>query len=322
MFGVNYVKASPTTYVMHYKRGKVMREGAGLSFFYFGPSSTLVMVSLASRDLPFAFSEQSNDFQALTVQGQLTFRVVQPTRLAALLDHAVDSNGRYRGDDPDSLAERLTAVTQVHIRAVVGQLPLRGALRAGDTLVDQVLGTLQKSDVVQGLGVEVMGLSISSLAPAPEMARALEAEARESLQRQSDEAIYARRRAAVEQERVIKETELNTEIAVEEKKRTIRETQMAADVSVEQQRGALIDRRVENERKDADSRAYALEATLKPVKDVDWRTLLAVGGGGNDPRMMIALAFRELAENAQKIGSLNVTPDLLQALLAPGGKKP
>jgi hypothetical protein len=31
--------------------------------------------------------------------------------------------------------------------------------------------------------------------------------------------------------------------------------------------------------------------------------------------MMIALAFRELAENAQKIGELNISPDLLKSLL-------
>jgi hypothetical protein len=32
--------------------------------------------------------------------------------------------------------------------------------------------------------------------------------------------------------------------------------------------------------------------------------------------MMIALAFQEMASNAQKIGELNVSPDLLQSLLA------
>src|ERR1019366_3725274 len=51
--------------------------------------------------------------------------------------------------------------------------------------------------------------------PAPETSRALEAEAREALQRRADEAIYARRNAAVTEERLIKESELNTEIAVE-----------------------------------------------------------------------------------------------------------
>jgi hypothetical protein len=32
MFGIEYLKAPPTTYVLHYKSGKVKREGAGLSF--------------------------------------------------------------------------------------------------------------------------------------------------------------------------------------------------------------------------------------------------------------------------------------------------
>ena len=51
---------------------------------------------------------------------------------------------------------------------------------------------------------------------------------------------------------------------------------------------------------------------LEPLKGVDWKILMAAGGGGIDPKLNIALAFRELAENAQKIGELNVSPDLLQ----------
>ena len=148
------------------------------------------------------------------------------------------------------------------------------------------------------------------------MAKALEAEAREALQREADDAIYLSRNNAVEQERIIKENELATEIAVEAKKRQVRETQMAAEIAIEEQRSTLIETRVENERKDADSRAYALETTLEHVRTMDWRTLMAAVGGGRRPPAMIALAFRELAENAQKIGELNVTPDLLKSPLS------
>ena len=152
------------------------------------------------------------------------------------------------------------------------------------------------------------------------MAKALEAEAREALQRRSDEAIYARRNAAVEQERLIKESELNTQIAVEEKQRQIRETKMAAEIAVEEQRAKLVDHRVENERKDADSRAYALEQILKPIRQVDWRSLMLMNGGSADARTLIAMAFQDLAGNAQKIGELNISPDLLQSLLAANRK--
>ena len=146
------------------------------------------------------------------------------------------------------------------------------------------------------------------------MARALEAEAREQLQREADESIYARRNAAVEQERIIKESELNTELAVEQKQREIRERKMAADIALEEQRAQFLTQKVQNDRQDADSRAYAIEATLRPLKDMDWKTLIAASARGGDPKLMIALAFRELAENATKIGELNMTPDLLQSL--------
>lgn len=33
MLGIRYLKVAPTTYVMHYKEGRVVKEGPGLSFF-------------------------------------------------------------------------------------------------------------------------------------------------------------------------------------------------------------------------------------------------------------------------------------------------
>ena len=54
---------------------------------------------------------------------------------------------------------------------------------------------------------------------------------------------------------------------------------------------------------------------LEPIKDVDWRTLMAARAGGLDPKQLIAMAFRDLADNAEKVGSLNISPELLHALL-------
>jgi hypothetical protein len=197
----------------------------------------------------------------------------------------------------------------------VQRLTLRAALASAREIVDSVLADLRTTDVVTMLGLEILTLSIVAVRPTPEMAKALEAEAREALSRRADEAIYARRNAAVIEERTIKESELETERSVEEKRRQIREAQMAADIAVEEQRRTLVDTRMENERKEAEGRAYALEATIAPLRDVDWRTLMAAAAGAADPKLMIAMAFRELAENAEKIGELNISPDLLQSLL-------
>jgi regulator of protease activity HflC (stomatin/prohibitin superfamily) len=302
---LSFMKVPPTTYVLQYKHGNIQREGAGLSFIYYVPTSTIVAIPLASADVPFVFQETTADFQSVTIQGQLTYRVADPKRLASLLDFSVDSRRAYYSDDPRKLPERLV---------------LKEVLVSSDLIVAEALATLRKSEAVSALGVEILSLSILGIQPTPETGRALEAEAREELQRRADEAIYARRNAAVEQERLIKESELNTEIAVEEKKREIRETQMAGEIAVEEQRAQLIDRRVENERKDADSRAYTLTETLKPLRDLDWKKLMMLGGKNADPKTMIALAFQEMADNAQKIGEINVTPDLLRSLISNTGK--
>ncbi|MDX2092920.1 MAG: SPFH domain-containing protein [Kofleriaceae bacterium] len=315
MLGFRYLKAPPTSYVLQYKAGRLRREGPGLSFLYFVPRSTVVMVPAASADVPFVFSTVTRDFQDITVQGQLTYRVVEPKKLAAMLDYTVDASGKHTSDDPTKLDERLVHAAQVLAQAVIGRMTLREALAASETLVKEVSQGLFVDPQVTMLGIEPLGVTILSVRPTPEMARALEAEARERLQREADESIYARRNASVEQERIIKESELRTELAVEAKKREIREHKMAADIAIEEQRAAFITQKAANDKQDADARAYAISAQLEPVKNVDWRTLVAVSAGAADPKMMIALAFRELAENASKIGELNMSPDLLNTLL-------
>jgi hypothetical protein len=317
---LNFMKVPPTTYVLQYKDGKVKREGTGLSFIYYAPTSTIVAIPMASADVPFVFQEATADFQSVTIQGQLTYRVADPTRLASLLDFSVDNRRAYCSEDPRKLPERLIHTLQSLTRAITQRLVLKEVLVSSDSIVAEALTKLRMSEAVSALGVEILSLSILAIQPTPETGRALEAEAREALQGRADEAIYARRNAAVEQERLIKESELNTEIAVEEKKRQIRETQMAAEIAVEEQRSQLIDRRVENEHKKADSRAYTLTETLKPLRGLDWKTLMMLGGKNADPKAMVALAFQEMAENAQKIGELNVSPDLLRSLIGSADK--
>jgi len=76
---LRFYKGQPTDYIIKYSGGNVSGRGTGLSFFYWLPTTTLVQVPLASSDIPFAFNEITADFQAVTVQGQITYRVTEPT---------------------------------------------------------------------------------------------------------------------------------------------------------------------------------------------------------------------------------------------------
>jgi hypothetical protein len=316
MLGFRYLKATPTTHVLHYHKGKLVHDGVGLSFWYFSPTAVVAQIPLSSRDVPFVFNEVTSDFQDVAIQGELTCRIRDPKKVAALLDHTVDAHGRYRSDDPSKLNDRLIHAAQILSRSFTQKRPLGEVLVSSDALVTEVLEGLKSSPGVAMLGVEVLDLSIIGIKAAPEMSKALQTDAREALLRRADEAIYARRNAAVELERTIKENELNTEIAVEQKKRQVRESQMAAEIAVEQQRTTLVAAKVENERKETESRAEALKAILEPIKSVDWKTLIAVNSG-MDSKLMISLAFQQLAQNAEKIGELNISPELLSTLLRP-----
>ena len=336
MIGVRFIKVQPTTYLLQYRGGKVVREGSGLSFFYYAPTTSLVAVPVASADVPFIFQETTADFQAVTIQGQVTYRIGDAKRLAALLNYTLEKDGEtYASEDPTKLPERVINVIHVLARAELQKLPLREAIRASDALVQAVKRRLVTAEEITSLGLEVLGLSILAIKPTPETARALEAETREKMFREADEAVYARRNSAVEQERAIKENELNTEIAVEHKKRQIRETQMEAeravqekqhlmekealeaDIGMEDRRKSLVALAAENSRAEADARAYGVETTMKALGAADTKILQALASTSMKPEQLIAFAFQELAGKAEKIGQLNISPDLLRELLKP-----
>lgn len=336
MFGLRFIKVEPTDFVLQFSNGRAVREGTGLSFFYFAPTTSLVLVPVGSVDVPFIFEEVTADFQQVTVQGQITYRVADPKKLSQLMNLTLAPNGRdYSSDDLKKLPQRLINHAQVLTRASLRSLPLREALGRSDTLVDSLREGLRTAEVIASLGIEVLGLSILAIKATPETVRALEADAREQILREADAAVYARRNAAVEQERAIKENELNTEIAVENKKRQIKETQMeteksvqrkkrelreaemATQIALEEKNKALVELSAANTRAQADAKAYGIAAVMKALSHTDPKTLQAVASIGMEPGKLIALAFKDLAEGADKIGQLNVSPDLLRELISP-----
>ncbi|PIA78736.1 membrane protease subunit, stomatin/prohibitin [Gaetbulibacter sp. 4G1] len=333
MLGINYIKFDSMNYVIHYKGGKIKKEGRGLSFFYFSPNSSIVSIPVQSNDFQFVFNETTKDYQEVTLQGQVTYKIENPKQLAETLDFTVNKKKQYLKNDYEKIQQRIINEAQTASASIIQRLSLKEALRKLEDIETEIFDNVQKSKTVQMLGLEILSVNVLGVTPNPEMARALEAQMRESLQKEADQAIYERRNFAVEQERMIKESELNTEIAVEEKQKQIvekkmetdvvkqqneqqlKEMEMTSNISLEEQKKELIDIQVTNEKKEADVKEYVLNANLKPYKELDWKTLMAISNTGNDPSNNIALAFRELAENADKIGNLNISPELLDSIV-------
>lgn len=351
MFGIRFIKVRPTDYAILYRKGKIRTEGTGISFFYYAPSSNVVIVPAASCDSPFIFKETTIDFQEINIQGQFTYRILEPKKLAGLLDFAVDANGRYTGDGFEKLPVRLMNVIQVTIREKLSGLDLRTALKSGSEFVSYVKSKLKDNESLSALGVEVVDFAILKISPTPEMSRALEASARETLLKEADEAIYVRRNFAVEQERKIKENELQTQIAIEEKNRKIREEQMNIEIAVqekqslleearmnsqkalqekeneieaqrlqaeiqrEEERKRLISHQSENIIQSSKAKAEAIRLELSAVASLSPEFLEILAANQMNSNQIVSRALRDLAKNADKIGNLNITPDLLNSLL-------
>ena len=61
---------------------------------------------------------------------------------------------------------------------------------------------------------------------------------------------------------------------------------------------------------------------MKALADTDAKVLKALDSTSMKPEQLIAFAFQELAGKAEKIGQLNISPDLLRELMGPSRSVP
>ncbi|MCL2178095.1 MAG: SPFH domain-containing protein [Proteobacteria bacterium] len=368
MFGLKYFKFQPSEYVLRYTKGKLIAEGTGLAFFCYAPNTSIAAIPIGSIDTPFIFEEMTADFQSVTLQGQLVFRIINPKETACMLDYTLNLKGKrgHLSEDPKKLPQRMINSVKVLAKKHLASMTLHEALRVGESLVSSIFEELGQSEEIKRLGLEVMGLSLLAVLAKQETTRALEAQTREQILKTADDAVYERRNASIEQERKVKENEYNTEIRIEQKKRQVREVQLEAEQAVQQRQNLLKEEqmlfevKLEEKRKtllleaeqaaqqkqnllkeeqmlfeikleerrkelvmlamenacaEADARAYTLKVAMKALEGVEVGVIQSLASVGMQPDKLMALAFQGLAANAEKIGQLNISPDLLREIM-------
>lgn len=330
MFGVRYYKADASTFVIKTVNGKVLKQGKGLSFFYNASTSSIAAVPVNAQEAPFIFNLKTADFQQIKVQGQVTYKIQDPEKTAAIFNFNLKKDGvNYISEDPIKLGDRIVRATQTIIQNQVQDVTLKSALRLSQALVKGLNQELGQHAVLQELGIVVLDVTISAISPSSETHRALEAEAREAILKEADDAIYLRRKSSVEQERTIKAAELQTELFVQQKEQEIEESRIQneravlrghaeteheriqSDIDAETQRKALVAIQAENSREQADVEAYAMSARINAFKNLPVENLKAMALANMQAEQLMAVAFDSLAQNADKIGELNISPDLL-----------
>lgn len=329
MFGIKYFKADSSTFVIKTVNGKTRTKGKGLSFFYNAATTSIATVPVNAQEAPFIFNLQTSDFQVVKVQGQITFRVINPECTADILNFNLNKDGiTYVSEDPLKMSDRVIRVVQSIVQHKVQEATLREAIILSRALVEIINRTFTEQSPLEGLGIAVLDVTVSAITPNTETARALEAEAREDILKEADDAIYNRRKSAVEQERTIKEAELQTELSVQQKEQEIEESRIEnertlmrskaeteqeriqAEIDAEARRKEFVLLNTENLRHEADSEAYAIAGRMNAFKELPVENLKAIALANMQPDQLMAIAFEALAQNANKIGELTITPDM------------
>ncbi|MFI1030603.1 SPFH domain-containing protein [Streptomyces sp. NPDC020951] len=212
--GWRHLRGAPTAHVRHHRSGKLVHDGPGLSFWFRSLSAALSEVPVDDRELAMTFHARTVDFQDVTVQATVTYRISDPAVAAARLDFSIDPDtGVWRSAPLEQLATLLTETAQQHALDVLARTSLSSALVDGVTAVrERVAAGLAAEPRLPSTGIEIVAVRVVALRPEPEVERALRTPAREQIQQEADRATYERRAVAVERERTIAENELASKI--------------------------------------------------------------------------------------------------------------
>ena len=223
---LRHLRSEPTFHVLRYKRGSLRAEGPGLAFWFRPIDTAVAEVPIDDRELPFLFRVRSADFQELTVQGVITFRVAEPRSLARRVDFTLDlATGRWAQGPLEQVAGLLSQLAQQFVVDELVRIDLRTILAGGVAPIrDRHRGGPGGGARTAGARPRRSSRSAWPRSrPTAEMEKALRQPTREAIQQQADEATFERRALAVEKERAIAENELKNRIEL-----TRREEQLVA----------------------------------------------------------------------------------------------
>ena len=66
---LRHLRSEPSRHILHFRRGRLVRSGRGVAYWFRPLSASIAEVPCDDRDLAFLFHGRTSDFQDVTVQG-------------------------------------------------------------------------------------------------------------------------------------------------------------------------------------------------------------------------------------------------------------
>lgn len=328
---LRHIRAQSNEFLLHFKRGELVRKGHGLAYWFNPLSAAIAKVPTEDCETTFLLKERTADFQEAGVQCVVQYRFSDPQRAAQRVNFSISLDTGAWIDKPlEKLDDFWAMKSRPAAREYLSGVSIMEAARAGADRIRRAISELLIADTaVAEMGLQVVGVQVAALTTTPELAKAIEAPTREALQQKADEAVFQRRALAVEKERAIKENELATQIEIARRQE---------DLIARNAANAMLEVKTQNERQQAKAEAdatlaalaaetYARDVRVKSAADAEARRAIgeadAAGESarlnawrGVEPAVAVGFAVRAGLEKVESIHHLNVTPDMLGEGLA------
>jgi regulator of protease activity HflC (stomatin/prohibitin superfamily) len=327
---VSHLRAEPNEFILHYRGGRLARSGAGLAFWFLPLRAAIAMLPVQDVETTFVLTERTADYQDIGVQCTLVYRVVAPEIAATRVNFTLSLiSGAWVEQPLERLASFWSQRARRPARTYLASAPLVDAVGRGAEVIRASIEDALRADLtIAEMGLALVSVNVQRVAPAADVDKALQTPIRESIQQKADQAVFARRAEAVENERAIKQNELSTEIELARRQEDLirreganrileTEAQAAADqvrTTAELAHAALV------------AEAYARDQHTRVAADAESRRLLGQADAEAEAarvavwqtaptRVLLGLAAQQFASKIESINHLNISPDLLASTL-------
>ncbi len=310
-----HARVEASAFLAVFRNGRVRTSGRGAAIWFLPQGATsLVEIPADERDHQLMISATTRDFQTVSVQGAATWRAAVPLALADRVDFTISAKtGTYRADPLAQVKGLIDGLIHVGVERHVCARDIGEVLAEGvGPLLASIDEEARASPRLAAIGVELAGLRFKTLAPSPDLARALRQPTVERLQQAADEAVFARRAAAVEKEAAIAENETKAKIELEEERASLIARERDNDVARARAARDAAEVAAEGE---ARNKELLAEAEAQAFRELDEARL-----NGERERAEIARTLPQIVApadalkqgfGASKIGTLNLGPDIV-----------
>lgn len=329
-----WVQASPTQYLLHYRGGKIIRQGMGLGACRLPVTDHFTLVPCTAQSLTFAADQITRENQGVEIAGFAVWKIAQPEITAQ----------RFDFDDPDEPTKAIGAclkdVVESAIRHRVANMTIEEVLRKRASIILELKRELEYITAQWGLAIDTIEIKHVRIM-SKDVFTHLQASYREGLRLESEtsrlrtEQEIAVRQLKQKEECQKQETDLKAAfqeqehsllqqkatleherlIAAARQQLDLQREQFAKEVAALKAEHPVLDAReeVESVRRTNEAKARTHEEAMARLEAGASRLNVEAD---NQRRADLALigALPEMFGNL-KLGEVNLTPDLIKSLV-------